>query len=90
MAKSRAQRRQLAKERLIAKSVRIANASEAARLSGVRLKVEANLASPPKRNYYPESNLASFAGLSHRGYVCKAGGSMDRRRALALKARGSY
>lgn len=36
------------------------------------------------------SCLANAASQSHRGYVCRAGGSMERRRALALKLQGKY
>jgi hypothetical protein len=36
------------------------------------------------------SCLANAASQSHRGYVCRAGGSMERKRALALKLQGKY
>ncbi len=55
------------------------------------LIVKRNLSSPIERNYYPpKSCLADMASQSHRGYVCRAGGAMDRRRALALKAQGKW
>jgi hypothetical protein len=49
MSKTRNQRRQEAKARLLAKASRIARASEAARLDQVREVVAANKLSPTKR-----------------------------------------
>lgn len=40
--------------------------------------------------YADHSNISRFTGESHRGHVCRAGGSMNRRSALALKMKGSY
>lgn len=58
----------------------------------VRAIVKRNLASPIERNYYKgtTSTLSAMQSASHRGYVCRAGGSMERRRALSLKAKGGW
>lgn len=90
MALSRNARRGIAKQRQIEKSERIAKASVAARLDEVRRIVDANQRAPQERNYYPSCNIGRFAGMSHRGYVCRASGGMGRQRALALKAQGKY
>jgi hypothetical protein len=55
MALSRNARRKAAQARLAAKSARIANASEAARLNEVRAIVKANKAKPIERNYFKQA-----------------------------------
>lgn len=65
---------------------------------GVKAIVKRNLATPISESERLERRawqgigmtITAMKAASHRGYVCKAGGSMDRRRALALKAKGSY
>lgn len=90
MATSRNVRRKAAQARLLAKQERIARAEIGRRLSEVRETVRTNLSSSIERNYYPQSSMSGMAGLSHRGYVCRASGGMPRRQALALKAKGSW
>lgn len=65
---------------------------------GVKAIVKRNLATPITSEQRLEMRAWQGIGMtvdkmqaaSHRGYVCQAGGSMERRRALALKARGTY
>lgn len=87
---TRNERRKSAKQRLELKSARIAKAELARLNNGNRAIVKANLASPIVVETHIRSCLANLADQSHRGYVCRAGGGMDRRRAMALKARGSW
>jgi len=90
MATSRNDRRRAAKARLLAKSERVARAELGRQADERQAIVDRNMASPPVRNYYPQSCLAGVEGMSHRGYVCRASGGMARRQALALKAKGSW
>jgi hypothetical protein len=87
MSLSRNERRKAAQARLIAKSYRIANAELARREAAKLDVVKDNLSSPPERNYYPSSNMGSFAGRSHRGYVSAASGSMSKRSTLQLMSK---
>ena len=100
MALSRTKRRKVAKERALAKACRIAKAAKAYELDKVREIVS----KPKRRRegwtidetgcliggygYYGNSCLSDIASQSHRGYVCRASGSMSNRATLALKARG--
>jgi hypothetical protein len=63
MSKTRNQRRMQAKARLMAKTVRIANASEAARLDQVREVVAANKLQPSRRVISPKISSV------YRGYT---------------------
>lgn len=85
---TRNERRARAKAANAARSERIANA---ARAYDIALKVKANLSAPKERNYYPNSScVADLKAKSHRVYVCRASGGMERGRAMALKAQGKY
>lgn len=87
---TRHQRRKLAVKRNAEKLERLATAAIADRNAKI---VAANLSSPvrPERSERGLGNRSVYMGAdSHRGYVCKAGGSMPRGRAMALKAKGSY
>ena len=70
MALSRNARRQHRKARLRAKAERIAKGHLAALADERQRIVQANMASRPERNFYPQSCLANIKALSHRGYVC--------------------
>lgn len=69
MASSRNARRKAAKARLVAKSQRIANASEAARLEQVRAIVKANKAAPVERNYCPNARPLGRAPTGNYAHV---------------------
>lgn len=73
MALTRNQRRKLARQRQMAKAVRITNANETRERDARNAIVAANLNSPRQRNYYASvrSCLDGIAGQSHRGYVCQ-------------------
>lgn len=91
MGLTRNQRRKVARERLLAKSERIAKAELARQADERRALVQANKMAPkPERNAYPASCLANMQGSSHRAYICRAGGQMPHGRALALKAQGKW
>jgi hypothetical protein len=73
MALTRNQRRKMARERQLAKAVRVANAIET-REREARQAIAANLNSPRPRNIgwsKVRSCLDGIAGSSHRGYVCQ-------------------
>lgn len=85
---TRNERRKRAKARNLERSERIAKAARAYEVAKI---VRDNLSRPVERSYYPTvSCIGNMEGQSHRAYVCKAGGGMDRRRALALKAQGKW
>lgn len=85
---TRNQRRKAAKAKNLARTEAIIAANAAYERA---LIVKRNLANPPERNYYPAvSCIGDMKAQSHRAYVCRAGGGMDRRRALALKAQGKW
>lgn len=85
---SRNERRKRAKRANVERSERIANAAKAYERD---LIVKRNLSNPPERSYYPTvSCIGNMAGQSHRAYICRAGGAMERRRALALKLQGKW
>lgn len=85
---TRNQRRKAAKARNLERTEAIVAANAAYERA---LIVKRNLANPPERNYYPTvSCIGDMKAQSHRAYVCRAGGGMDRRRALALKAQGKW
>ena len=102
MALSRTQRRKVAKERALAKAYRIAKAAKAYELD----KVRSIVSKPKRHRegwtidetgcliggygYYGNSCLTDIASQSHRGYVCRASGSMSKRGASALKAKDRY
>ncbi len=66
---TRNQRRKAAQARLVAKTIRVANASEAARQDANRKLVNENLSRPIERNYYPQSSLNNLQQRTHTGYV---------------------
>jgi hypothetical protein len=85
---TRHQRRKAAKAASLAKSERIAVAAKAYDRAQT---VKRNMGSPIERNYYPQSQLASFGDTAARFSSSGRGpGSMNRRRALALKAQGKW
>lgn len=86
-AMTRHQRRKLARKLASDHAERLAKANAAFERD---LIVKRNLASKPERNYYPQSSMADMAGMSHRGYVCRASGAMSKRSALALKMKGAW
>lgn len=90
MAMTRNERRMTAKLRLEAKLHRLAKAELGRQRDEREAIVKGNTYSHEPRNLYPQSCLANIKGMSHRGYVCRAGGGMPRRSALALKAKGSW
>lgn len=86
---TRHQRRKAVAKRNADKLERLATAAIAERNAKI---VSANLSSPvrPERSGTLGNRSVYQGSDSHRGYVCKAGGSMPRSRAMALKAKGSY
>jgi hypothetical protein len=85
---SRNERRKRAKAANAERSERIANAAKAYERA---LIVKRNLSNPPERNFYPPvSCIGNMKAQSHRAYICRAGGGMERKRALALKAQGKW
>ena len=85
---TRNERRKRAKAANAARTERIAKAALAYERD---LIVKRNLANPPERSYYPKvSCIGNMEGQSHRVYLCRAGGAMERRRALALKLQGKW
>lgn len=91
MAISRNARRKLARERKAAKLARLAKAEIGRRQQEVKDIVSSNLASPkPDNRGNIRSCLSDIQSQSHRGYVCRAGGQMEARRASALKAQGKW
>lgn len=85
---SRHARRKAAKAANRERTERIAKAARSHQIAAI---VKANLSAPIERNFYPTvSCIGNMAGQSHRAYVCRAGGGMERRRALALKAQGKW
>lgn len=87
---TRHQRRKLAAVRSAEKTERLASAALAHRNAAI---VSANMSNPvrPERSAKGMGNRSVYTGAdSHRGYVCKAGGSMERRRAMALKSQGKW
>ena len=87
MALTRNMRRKLARQRALAKAVRIVNANETRERVARQAIVNANLNSPRQRNYYASvrSCLDGLAGTSHRGYVCQ---NEKRPRLLSIDDRG--
>lgn len=81
---TRNERRKATKLRLAAKQERFLGRVSAQRLENVREIVKSNLASPIVRDFPIKSCLQGMSGMSHRGYVCRAGGQMVRSRAMAL------
>lgn len=73
MALTRNMRRKLARQRALAKAVRVTNANETRERDERQAIVNRNLNSPRQRNYYASvrSCLDGLAGTSHRGYVCQ-------------------
>ncbi len=74
MALTRNQRRKMARQRTLAKAVRVANAIETTQREARQAIVAANLNSPRPRNIgwsKVRSCLDGIAGNSHRGYVCQ-------------------
>lgn len=73
MALTRNQRRKAAREKQLAKAVRISNAAETVARNERNAIVASNLSKPRERNYYASvrSCLDGIAGKSHRGYVCQ-------------------
>ena len=73
MALTRNQRRKAAREKRLAKAVRISNAANVQAIEARKAIVSRNLNSPRERNYYASvrSCLDGIAGTSHRGYVCQ-------------------
>ena len=74
MALTRNQRRKMARERQLAKAVRVSNANETRERDARNTIVAANLNSPRPRNIgwsKVRSCLDGIAGSSHRGYVCQ-------------------
>jgi len=68
MAISRNERRKLAKQRKVAKAIRVIDGQAYAKLQEVREKVSKNMQSPIERNYYPQSQIAELKGSTHTGY----------------------
>lgn len=96
---TRNERRKAAKKRLEAKQERFLGRVEAQRLENVREIVKSNLNSPIERSglsldktgalsggygYGLRSCLSGMKEQSHRPYICRAGGQMNRSRAMAL------
>lgn len=74
MALTRNMRRKLARQRQLAKAIRVANAIETRERDARNAIVAANLNSPRPRNIgwsKVRSCLDGIAGSSHRGYVCQ-------------------
>ena len=74
MALTRNQRRKMARERQLAKAVRVSNAIKTRERDARNAIVAANLNSPRPRNIgwsKVRSCLDGIAGNSHRGYVCQ-------------------
>lgn len=74
MALTRNQRRKMARERQLAKAIRVSNAIETREREARQAIVNANLNSPRPRNTgwsKVRSCLDGIAGNSHRGYVCQ-------------------
>lgn len=74
MALTRNQRRKAAREKQLAKAVRISNAAQTTQREARQAIVNANLNSPRKPDVGAglyRSCLNGIAGTSHRGYVCQ-------------------
>lgn len=85
---SRNERRKRSKAANLERTVRIAQAALAYDRA---LIVKRNLSQPTERSYYPTVSCChpdAMKSQSHRAYICKAGGGMERRRVLALKSQG--
>ena len=74
MALTRNMRRKMARERQLAKAIRVSNAIETRERDERQAIVNRNLSSPRPRNIgwsKVRSCLDGIAGNSHRGYVCQ-------------------
>jgi hypothetical protein len=87
MALSRNERRKAAKERFNRKVLNQTKAKVARARQAVKDTVHLNMSDHVERNFYPQSSSSVMAGQSHRGYVCRAGGSISKQGALALSTR---
>ena len=85
---TRNQRRKAKKARDRAKQKRLNGVMLGKQKDYVQEIVRRNLSSPPQREAGNiRSCLSNLGTQSHRGYVCRASGSMNRQRALALQSK---